>query len=239
MAEDQAITVASAVSIPDSSPDRPSKRRTSISSVDGSKRLRLDSTFDAPATTTTTTTTTEDAKSRNKDVTDRAPPRKRAGEGLEEQERKRGQRLFGALLGTIGKFQQDSQSARARAGATRRQEIEKKLEQKLKQQNEELDERRRKETDLLRARQAEEQKIFEERSMHVRHSNLRAQANFLCTKARPSLYYLPWKLTAEEEIRIKDQIEDTDALIQRELADFEAKKTGPAWSGNVDNDHIE
>lgn len=87
------------------------------------------------------------------------------GDQVQEQERKRGQRLFGALLGTIGKFQQDSQSARARAGASRRKEVEEKLQQKLRQQNEELDEKKRRESNILKEKMQQEQKIFEERSV--------------------------------------------------------------------------
>lgn len=87
------------------------------------------------------------------------------GEDVKEQERKRGQRLFGALLGTIGKFQQDSQSARAKAGANKRKEIEEKLQQKLKQQNDELDEKKRNESHVLRERMLQQQKMFEKRSV--------------------------------------------------------------------------
>jgi len=90
------------------------------------------------------------------------------GDEVREQERKRGQRLFGALLGTIGKFQQDSQSARAKAGANRRKEVEEKLQQKLRQQNEEFDEKKRRESTVLREKMQQEQRLFEERSVRTR-----------------------------------------------------------------------
>ncbi|KAF8464052.1 pinin/SDK/memA/ protein conserved region-domain-containing protein [Kalaharituber pfeilii] len=187
-------TIASAVVVPGDSPERLTKRRTSSSTVDRSKRPRIDTDLGT------------------------------RGEAMLEQERKRGQRLFGALLGTIGKFQQDSQSARARNSANRRREIEEKLQAKLKAQNEELDERKRKESNVLREKMRREQKVFEEKAMHLRHANLRAQANYLKTKARPSLFYLPWKLTVEEEALIQDQLQGVEHQIKQEVTDFEARR---------------
>src|SRR5438270_11580746 len=65
---------------------------------------------------------------------------------------------------------------------------------------------------------------------------MRATAHFLKTKTEPSLvstscqagnhevltnaqYYRPWDLRSEEEERIKQQIEDTEKLIEKELAE--------------------
>lgn len=217
MAEDGPITVASAVVVPGDSPDRTSKRRTASSAVDDSKRPRLDS---SSGDLVKTTGIAEENQAGDSSSTTRK--RKALGrDEVREQERKRGQRLFGALLGTIGKFQQDSQSARAKAGANRRKEVEEKLQQKLRQENEELNEKKRRESTVLKEKTQLEQKIFQERSLQLRHANLRARANYLCTKSKPVLYYLPWKLTAEEEARIQEQLDEAELTIQRERADFE------------------
>jgi len=149
--------------VPGETPERNSKRRTSSSTVDGSKRPRIDQICGDAADGTHNTD-----KSHNEDEPGTARKRKSlGGDEVREQERKRGQRLFGALLGTIGKFQQDSQSARAKAGANRRKEIEEKLQQKLRQQNEELDEKKRVESTILREKIQQQQKLFEERSVRM------------------------------------------------------------------------
>lgn len=90
------------------------------------------------------------------------PSSARRRTGLEE-EKKRGKRLFGALLGTIGKFQKDSTTARARTNAVKRKEVEAKLQEKLKAQSEELDVRRRREDDDFNLRRRVESREFEQR----------------------------------------------------------------------------
>ncbi|CCX05119.1 Similar to Uncharacterized protein C26F1.02; acc. no. Q10492 [Pyronema omphalodes CBS 100304] len=194
------ITVASAVVLPEST-----KRRASLDTPESSKRARL-----SPGP--------EDSH---------APERsERRKHGLEE-EKKRGKRLFGALLGTIGKFQKDSSSVRARNSAVKRKEVEAKLQEKLKQQDEELDEKRRKEQDDYTLRKRVESRDFEERAvggpsamdytvggsrlmnkqMQIKNATITAQANMLATTTEPKLYFLPWKLLPAEEETIAQQKE--------------------------------
>jgi hypothetical protein len=138
----------------------------------------------------------------------RRPSAGKAAAGNEE-ERRRGKRLFGALLGTIGKFKQDSSSARARNSAVKRREVEAKLQEKLKQQTNEIDERRKKEDQNVNLRRRMEQRGFDERAvstflsilnsmvqedrrliseqMQIRHNNELAQAHILQTSAQPKL----------------------------------------------------
>jgi hypothetical protein len=173
-------TVASAVVLPEST-----KRRASLDTPENSKRARQ-----SPGP--------EDSH---------APERsERRKHGLEE-EKKRGKRLFGALLGTIGKFQKDSSSVRARNSAVKRKEVEAKLQEKLKQQDEELDEKRRKEQDDYTLRKRVESRDFEERAvggpsamdytmggsrlmnkqMQIKNATITAQANMLATTTEPKL----------------------------------------------------
>lgn len=78
--------------------------------------------------------------------------------------------------------------------------------------------------------------------MRTRHSNLLAMAHFLKTRTEPVLvcclffcrfcvsdpadwrlqYYKPWELRPEDEDTIRDQVEEAEATISREVADFEA-----------------
>lgn len=94
----------------------------------------------------------------------RRPPRRVTGK---DEERKRGKRLFGALLGTIGKFQQDSSSARARTSAVKRREAEAKTQERLKQQTEEIDERRKKQDQDISLKRRMEQREFDERAVSI------------------------------------------------------------------------
>lgn len=220
MAEDGPITVASAVIVPGDTPERTSKRRTSSTTVDGSNRPRIDRTSGDAGDGTPNT----DEGQNGYEPSTTRKRKSLGGDEVREQERKRGQRLFGALLGTIGKFQQDSQSARAKAGAHRRKEVEEKLQQKLRQQNEELNEKKRRESTVLREKMQQEQRMFEERSLELKHANLRGRANYLCTKSKPPLYYLPWKLTEEEEARIQAQLEEAESTIKRERADVDRQR---------------
>lgn len=86
---------------------------------------------------------------------ERVPERRRNGQ-LEE--RKRGQRLFGALLDTL------SQSSSSTA-QKRRTDIEKKQQAKLKLQAEEYDEKKKQRLDALMAIRRTEQKKFDKHSV--------------------------------------------------------------------------
>ncbi|MCJ1395534.1 hypothetical protein MMC18_008420 [Xylographa bjoerkii] len=194
--------VASAVIVPDPvdqhiSPPLTSKRRQSSVSDSGSKRLRL----------------SHDESSKHDDAHTssmtalKQPPAKEAI--VQVEERKRGKRLFGALLGTLA---QSSSSTAQR----RRVDIEKKQQAKLKLQDEEYDEKKKLRLDALMEVRRREQKKYNKQSMQIRHSNLLATANFLQTKAEPKLYYKPWDLLPEYEARIKAQIMEAEATIERE-----------------------
>ena len=74
------------------------------------------------------------------------------------EERKRGQRLFGALLGTL------SQSSSSTA-QKRRTDIEKKQQAKLKLQADEYDEKKKQRIESLVAVRRREQKKFDEQSV--------------------------------------------------------------------------
>jgi len=81
------------------------------------------------------------------------------------EERKRGQRLFGALLGTL------SQSSSSTA-QKRRSDIEKKQQAKLKLQAEEHDEAKKQKLDALMEARRREQRIFDKQSVCLVHYGL-------------------------------------------------------------------
>ncbi len=146
--------VASAVILPESeqppSPPTNLKRRQSSFSDDRSKRPRLgqnETNGSRPDTMTPPQSATQDT---------RQSERRRSGH-LEE--RKRGQRLFGALLGTL------SQSSSSTA-QKRRTDIEKKQQAKLKLQAEEQDEKKKQKLEALLVVRRREQKKFDKQSVH-------------------------------------------------------------------------
>ncbi|MCJ1438644.1 hypothetical protein MMC27_008034 [Xylographa pallens] len=201
MAEGQ-IMVASAVIVPDPvdqpvSPPLTSKRRQSSVSDSGSKRPRL--SYDESSRHDDAQTSSTTASMR--------PPVKEAN--VQVEERKRGKRLFGALLGTLA---QSSSSTAQR----RRVDIEQKQQAKLKLQDEEYDEKKKLRLDALMEVRRREQKKYNKQSMQIRHSSLLATANFLQTKSEPKLYYKPWDLLPEDDARIKAQITEAEATIARE-----------------------
>lgn len=224
--------LASAVSVPDqetvsSLPAEPTlKRKSSITDPDA-KRRRLSSLshasndVDANSHEKENTESGPNEQERRSSVgveiteaeaaTEKPGPEKDQGReqkqrrgGRRDEERKRGQRLFGALLGTL------SQSSNSTA-QKRRADIERRQQDKLKLQDEEYDELKKKRREERLVIRKKEQKLYEEEAvgfffffpiggavygiltdvyffqMRTRHSNLLAMARFLKTRTEPVL----------------------------------------------------
>jgi len=126
--------------------------------------------------------------------------------------KKRSQRLFGMLLGTLTKFKNESQNKTE--AEIKREQIEQKLQEKLKKDHEELvekmkrEEQERKEKIAREKREAEEKRINDLKECWKNQK--RNLANFLCTTTEPPLYYLPAKLS--------QPMLDTIAVQKRHLA---------------------
>lgn len=136
------------------SPANGTKRRHSSVSEQGGKRPRL--------------STEESNGYRRESITSSTAPerkaeRRRSGQTeVNAVERKRGQRLFGAMLGALS--QRSPTTAQKR-----RADIEKKQQDKLKQQAEEFNQMKRERREKLLAMRREEQKKFDEESVRVSH----------------------------------------------------------------------
>ncbi|KAG2207894.1 hypothetical protein INT47_010878 [Mucor saturninus] len=126
-----------------------------------------------------------------------------------EAGKNRNKRLFGALLGTLNKFKNETEKT-SEVDKNRR-EINEKLHEKLELERKELQER-------LQARKEEKQrmlelKIQEEQELQAEERELKKLeqqeklANFLRTETEPFLYYLPETLTDEMSLTIKEQKE--------------------------------
>ena len=146
--------VASAVILPEDSAEEPTlsptlKRRQSSFLDEQSKRPRLsrdesNSRLDFAGSPNIST-----------DSVDRTSDRRKSGQ---VEERKRGQRLFGALLGTL------SQSSSSTA-QKRRTDIEKKQQAKLKQQADEEDEKQKQKREALMVIRKREQIKYDKQSV--------------------------------------------------------------------------
>ena len=178
--------VASAAVLPEAVEEEhsspiPSKRKLSSASVEDTKRRRLSQNAIPEII---------------HETTPQAPRSSGKSTSRETDERKRGKRLFGALLGTLG--QNSSSTAQKR-----RADIERKQREKLKVQAEEDDEKKRLQLDALLESRRLEQELYDQRSVSllteshessnaflqiaVKHSNMLARAQFLKTRIEPIL----------------------------------------------------
>ncbi|KAI5307787.1 hypothetical protein KEM55_007428 [Ascosphaera atra] len=86
--------------------------------------------------------------------------------------------------------------------------------------------------EILRARRGE-QVVFEGQAMKLRHANMRAMARFLKTRSEPVLYYKPWKLRADQERDIEEQISEVEAIIAQEREEFEERRKARKEEGQL------
>ncbi|KAL2891584.1 hypothetical protein HOO65_010942 [Ceratocystis lukuohia] len=140
-----------------------------------------------------------------------------AREELKKEEQRRGKRLFGGLLNTLNKSQGNQYNSQA---TKRRQEIEERQKAKLRQQRVEGDKMRAQRGRKVKELRMREQIVFEEQVMLARHENMRMQAQCLRTRAKPHLFYRPWKLTHDQEDDLDAQCDEVESKISRELASF-------------------
>ncbi|KAL2064399.1 hypothetical protein VTL71DRAFT_4893 [Oculimacula yallundae] len=209
--------IASAVVLPEAEASiAPLKRRQSSASDSTSKRprLSLEASSRSPTTLRESPQPVESSKPEPEaKVDDGAQNRRKSSI---QEEKKRGQRLFGGLLSTLSQSTPNGQQKR-------RLEIEKRQHEKVKQQKEADEARRREKLADLKAIRRAEQIIYDEAEMRTRHSNLLAMANFLSTKAEPKIYYKPWELLPRDEERIKSQIKEAEATVENETVQFDLR----------------
>lgn len=161
--------IASAVIIPEleESQPLPSKRRQSSASESTSKRPRL--SFDASAGSPTTLREFPQPIDASKVPAGnvKEPINERRKSSVQE-ERKRGQRLFGGLLSTLSQSTPNGQQKR-------RLEIEKRQQEKAKQQKAEDEVRRAEKLAKLKAIRKVEQVKFDEESVSRETSGILAE----------------------------------------------------------------
>ncbi|KAK9766182.1 hypothetical protein K7432_004919 [Basidiobolus ranarum] len=150
---------------------------------------------------------------------------------VEDKEvKRRGQRMFGMLLGTLNKIK--DQSKHKSEAEIKREKLEQKLQEKLKKEKEELAEKVKVEQESRKEKILAQRKVDERKRKGELRENLKNQKNklagFLKTKTTPALYYLPakpsgrhmdtiaeQKKTVEEEFKkLEEQDEEEDHMEQ-------------------------
>ncbi|KAJ3112564.1 hypothetical protein HDU96_004415 [Phlyctochytrium bullatum] len=219
-------TRGSASPSPSPSPTRSPRRKPTATEEDAPRRRRSDSDSDtssrnnhhrhgrsddaAPASTTADPTPVPE------------PEVKRPRIDNDPQQRKRGQRMFGVLLGTLSKFKETTN--KKTEAEIRREQLEQRLQEKLKKEHEELQERVRQDQETKRARiAAQRQEEARKRAQTIKETQASQRANlarYLRTKTEPSVFFLPathndatramlddaWKryLEQEDDARVRD-----------------------------------
>ncbi|KAI3337069.1 hypothetical protein HD806DRAFT_475560 [Xylariaceae sp. AK1471] len=154
----------------------------------------------------------------------RSPPAKSTREAgtdrremARQEEKKRGRRLLGGLMNTLNQASAGSQHKK-------RQDIERRQQAKSTQQRAEDDRLRMQKLAKLEAVRKAEQFNFDEKVMQTKHADMLAKARYLQTRAKPKIYYLPWELTRTQEDTIKDQVEQAEKMIEKEVSEFRQRK---------------
>jgi len=142
-----------------------------------------------------------------------------------DKSEQRNKRMFGMLLGTLQQFKNDDCVKSESSQAKQRKEIEKKIEEnreeeksKLKQERIELVRQRRRHESRIRLTEAKI-RITEELNSWIVHQN--QLRNFIRTKAKPFVYYLPKKMDAESEKLLAESVTIVDEAIEKRRAETE------------------
>ncbi|CAI4211516.1 unnamed protein product [Parascedosporium putredinis] len=148
-------------------------------------------------------------RSRSADAKERKASVDEARARVAQEEKSRGRRLFGGLLGTLNQKSSTAQQQK-------RLEVEKKQQERLKQQRvaalEALAEKRR----AVSERREREGMGWEETVLRKKHAALRQQAGVLCTRAQPPIQWRPWKYSGSQWDIIQDQKDEVEDTIRKE-----------------------
>ncbi|XP_053206056.1 pinin-like [Panonychus citri] len=163
----------------------------------------------------------KETKSRNEALEEQPP---------DEKSKARNRRMFGIILGTLQKFQ--SEESQRKQTTARRAQIEEKLDRQAE-----------KERDVIRKEKKELYKKKRESQAHLRRIELKMERvqvhqdwekshktliNFIQTKTKPHLFYMPKEHTDESEKRWKQTkdkyrliLAEKRAKVQKELSEID------------------
>ena len=125
----------------------------------------------------------------------------------------RNKRIFGVILGTLRQFKSEDKERSNSAQAISRKELEKKIEiQKIEEKNRILEEKRKLEIEkrkTIKNIEMIEQKMELTKEFDTWKKNQVQYKNFIRTKTKPYIFYVPKELDANTQTLIQE----TSALI--------------------------
>lgn len=178
----------------------PRPSRSSQDSGDGDELVRK------PSIPSSVVATSRDSLTR-KDMLD--------AQGKDERGMARNRRMFGLLLGTLQKFKDEAKHRKDKHD--QRKQVELKLEEKAQQERDEI----RKERELLfqnrREKQARIRLLEQKMELVATHEKCEAEirklTNFICTKTKPCIFYLPKVHTPATEGRLTETSKVVEDMI--------------------------
>lgn len=196
----------------------PRPSRSSQDSGDGDELVRK------PSVPSSVVATSRDSLTR-KDMLD--------AQGKDERGMARNKRMFGLLLGTLQKFKDEARHKQDKND--QRQQVELKLEEKAQQERDEI----RKEREMLfqnrREKQARIRLLEQKMELMATHEKCEAEirklTNFICTKTKPCVFYLPKVHTPATESRLAETGKVVEEMIserRRRLATEINELMGPS-----------
>nr|CAD7196557.1 unnamed protein product [Timema douglasi] len=146
-----------------------------------------------------------------------------AAQSKDERNKARNKRMFGALLGTLQKFRQEE--TRMKDKEEKRAIVEKKLEENAKREKEELKKERQELFQERKRKQAEIKKIEfkmlrikEQEEWESKHRHL---LNFIQTRAKPHIFYLPKVHNLKTEERLVASQKVVAKMIEKKRQDLQ------------------
>ncbi|KAI4469240.1 pinn [Holotrichia oblita] len=129
-----------------------------------------------------------------------------AAQNCDEKSKARNRRMFGALLGTLQKFQQEETKLKSRED--KRAQLEKKIEEHEIREKAEIKKERRELFFNRKKKQAEikmiELKMLRMKEYTVWEERQKPRMNFIQTKAKPHIHYLPRKLNDKNKTDLEE-----------------------------------
>ncbi|WWC71560.1 uncharacterized protein I206_105518 [Kwoniella pini CBS 10737] len=129
------------------------------------------------------------SRSRRPDVEEEEVPAKRMRTDRKVEDKARGKRLFGNILGTLQKFQKDDKSSRTSEAAKRREQVSERIAAKLRSENTLFNEIAESEKEIKTLKISVESSEYilkhKEVALQARHDFLKPTSKFLYTSLPP------------------------------------------------------
>ncbi|KAK5648606.1 hypothetical protein RI129_003498 [Pyrocoelia pectoralis] len=181
-----------------------------------------------------------------------------AAQSTDEKSKARNRRMFGALLGTLQKFQQEETKLKSKE--QKRAQVEKKIEEHEIREKAEI-KKERQELFFNRKRKQAEIKVIELKMTRMREyavweERQKPRKNFIQTKAKPHIYYLPRRVNEPSKALLEKSKVDVEKIIEKRRLEvstelqhiedrmqrnFEQRRmnTEPSQENEVDQDEAE